>query len=66
MTKEELRQLWTLLKKLKKERVLKYVEKDPETNFEEFEDDDWYDYDDGDNLICSCDNLLNIIEDKLN
>lgn len=66
MTKEELRQLWTLLKKLKKERVLKYVEKDPETNFEEFEDDDWYDYDDGDNLIYSCDNLLNIIEDKLN
>lgn len=65
MTKEELRQLWTLLKKLKKERVLKYVEKDPETNFEEFEDDDWYDYDDGDNLIYSCDNLLNIIEDKL-
>lgn len=66
MTKEELRQLWTLLKKLKKERVLEYVEKDPETNFQEFEDDDWYDYDDGDNLIYSCDNLLSTIEDKLN
>jgi hypothetical protein len=66
MTKEELRQLWTLLKKLKKERVLDYVEKDPETDFGTFDDDDWYDYDDGDNLICSCDNLLSIIEDKLN
>ena len=66
MTKEELRQLWTLLKKLRKERVLECAEKDPETNFQEFDNDDWYDYDDGDNLICSCDNLLNIIEDKLN
>lgn len=66
MTKEELKQLWTLLKKLKNERIITCVERDPETNFQEFEDDDWYDYDDGDNLICSCDNLLSIIEGKLN
>ena len=66
MTEQELKQLWTLLKKLKKERILEYVDKDPETNFQEFDDDDWYDYDDGDNLICSCDNLLFTIEDMLN
>lgn len=63
MTKEELNQLWTLLKKLKKERVLEYVEEDPETDFQEFEDDDWYDYDDGDNLIYGCDVVLSVIED---
>lgn len=66
MTKEELRQLWTLLTKLKKERKLDYLNHDPETNFQEFDDDDWYDYDDGDNLINSCDNLLSVIEKELN
>lgn len=66
MTKEELRQLWTLLTKLKKERKLDYIEHTVDIDFQEFEDDDWYDLDDGDNLISSCDNLLFIIEDKLN
>lgn len=65
MTKEELIQLWTLLKKLKKERILKCVEEDPETNFQQFDDDDWYDYDDGDNLIYGCDVVLGVVEDRL-
>ncbi len=66
LSEDELRTMWTLLKKFKKERILECIEKDPETNFQEFEDEDWYDYDDGDNLINSCDNLLSIIENELN
>ena len=66
MTKEELRQLWTLLTKLKKERKLDYIDKCIEIDFQEFEDDDWYDLDDGDNLIYGCDVVLGVVEDKLN
>ena len=66
LSEYELKQLWTLLTKLKKERVLDYINHDPETDFGTFDNEDWYDYDDGDNLINSCDNLLSIIEDKLN
>lgn len=66
MTKEELRQLWTLLTKLKKERKLDYIAHTIDVDFQEFEDDDWYDYDDGDNLIYGCDVVLDVVENKLN
>ena len=65
MTKQELEQLWTLLKKLKKERMVDCINRDIETDFETFDDDDWYDYDDGDNLIYGCDVVLAVVEELL-
>ena len=65
MTKDELRQLWTLLTKLKKQRKLEYVEQTIDVDFQEFEDEDWYEFDDGDNLIYGCDVVLAVVEDLL-
>lgn len=65
MTKDELRQLWTLLTKLKKERKLEYIEHTIDVDFQEFEDDDWYEFDDGDNLIYGCDVVLAVVEELL-
>lgn len=65
MTKQELEQLWTLLKKLKKERMVDCINRDIETDFETFDDDAWYDYDDGDNLIYGCDVVLAVVEELL-
>ena len=63
LTKVECDQLYELLKKLKKQRVEEYKAHDPETDFTTFDDDDWYDYDDGDNLISSVDSLLPIVRE---
>lgn len=63
MTKNELNQLWTLLTKLKKERKLEYINQTIDVDFQEFEDDDWYEFDDGDNLIYGCDVVLAVVEE---
>lgn len=63
LTKEECDQLYELLKKIKKQRVEEYKAHDPETDFTTFSEDDWYDYDDGDNLISSVDSLLSIVKE---
>lgn len=63
MTKEELEQLWTLLTKLKKERQSEYFDPTADTDFSDFDDEAWYEFDDGDNLIYGCDVVLAVVED---
>ena len=69
MTKQELDTLWELTCKLRKERLeeIKQEQNLTDEELQELVDDpyreDLYDIDDGDNLIQSLDNVINIVED---
>ena len=69
MTKQELDTLWELACKLRKERLedIKQEQNLTDEELQELVDDpyreDLYDIDDGDNLIQSLDNVIDIVED---
>lgn len=65
MTKDELKQLETLLTKLKQERQSEYFDQTADTVFSDFDDEAWYEFDDGDNLIYGCDVVLAVVEELL-
>lgn len=65
MTKDELKQLETLLTKLKQERQSEYFDPTADTDFSDFDAEAWYEFDDGDNLIYGCDVVLAVVEELL-